>query len=77
MYLSVDPRSLGLFRIVFGLVLLADLLRRYLGVGYGYWPGAPAGVESADSRHLVRIRQSVSWAESAPRLLCWSFGFAR
>jgi hypothetical protein len=35
-YLSIDPRSLGLFRIVFGLVLLADLLRRYLGVDYWY-----------------------------------------
>jgi hypothetical protein len=28
-YLSVDPRSLGLFRILFGLVLLSDLGRRW------------------------------------------------
>lgn len=28
-YLTADPRSLGLFRIAFGLVLLSDLLRRY------------------------------------------------
>lgn len=35
-YFAFDPRSLGLFRILFGLVLLADLWRRYLGVDFWY-----------------------------------------
>ena len=32
-YLSVDPRSLGLFRVLFGLVLLSDLGRRWVELG--------------------------------------------
>ena len=35
-YLSVDPRSLGLFRILFGLVLLLDLGRRWSELGVWY-----------------------------------------
>jgi predicted DCC family thiol-disulfide oxidoreductase YuxK len=35
-YLNVDPRSLGLFRILFGVVLLLDLYWRYLGVDFWY-----------------------------------------
>ena len=35
-YLTFDPRSLGSFRILLGLVLLADLYRRYLGVDFFY-----------------------------------------
>jgi hypothetical protein len=35
-YLTVDPRSLGLFRVVFGLVLLSDLARRWVELGFWY-----------------------------------------
>jgi Vitamin K-dependent gamma-carboxylase len=35
-YLSVDPRSLGLFRIAFGVVLLSDLVRRFVELPYWY-----------------------------------------
>jgi predicted DCC family thiol-disulfide oxidoreductase YuxK len=35
-YLTFDPRSLALFRILLGIVLLGDLYRRYLGVDYWY-----------------------------------------
>src|SRR6187401_85054 len=28
-YLRIDPRSLGLFRVLFGLVLIGDLVRRF------------------------------------------------
>jgi predicted DCC family thiol-disulfide oxidoreductase YuxK len=35
-YLSIDPRSLGLFRIVFALALLLDLYWRYLDVDFFY-----------------------------------------
>ena len=35
-YLSIDRRILGLFRIVFGLVLLADLYARYRDLDYWY-----------------------------------------
>jgi hypothetical protein len=35
-YLSADPRSLGLFRIAFGLVLLVDLARRYQQLDFWY-----------------------------------------
>jgi len=35
-YLTVDPRSLGVFRIVFGLVLLSDLARRYQQLDFWY-----------------------------------------
>ena len=35
-YFAFDPRSLGLFRILLGVVLLADLYRRYLGIDYWY-----------------------------------------
>lgn len=35
-YFSVDPRSLGLFRLVFGAVLLSDLARRWAQLGYWY-----------------------------------------
>jgi hypothetical protein len=35
-YLSVDPRSLGVFRILFGLVLFSDLLRRWSELGFWY-----------------------------------------
>jgi len=35
-YLTVDPRSLGLFRVLFGLVLLSDLARRWVELGYWY-----------------------------------------
>ena len=35
-YLSVDPRSLGLFRILFGSVLLSDLIRRWVELGFWY-----------------------------------------
>ena len=35
-YFSFDPRSLALFRILFGLVMLFDLYLRYLGVDFWY-----------------------------------------
>jgi len=35
-YLSVDARSLGLFRVVFGLVLFSDLARRWAELGFWY-----------------------------------------
>jgi len=35
-YLSVDPRSLGAFRLLFGLVLFSDLLRRWAELGFWY-----------------------------------------
>jgi hypothetical protein len=35
-YLTADPRSLGLFRIGFGLVLLSDLARRYQEIDFWY-----------------------------------------
>jgi len=35
-YLSFDPRSLGLFRIVFGCVLLLDWYWRFIGFEYWY-----------------------------------------
>ncbi|MEI9950263.1 MAG: hypothetical protein WDO74_15120 [Pseudomonadota bacterium] len=35
-YLTVDPRSLGLFRVLFGLVLLSDLVRRWVELGFWY-----------------------------------------
>jgi hypothetical protein len=35
-YFEVDPRSLGLFRIGFALVLLSDLARRWVDIGYFY-----------------------------------------
>ena len=35
-YFSFDPRSLALFRILFGAVLLFDLYERYQGVDYWY-----------------------------------------
>src|SRR6266516_2736653 len=35
-YLTVDPRSLGLFRIGLGLLLLTDLLRRVPWIGTFY-----------------------------------------
>jgi hypothetical protein len=35
-YLTVDPRSLGLFRIAFGAVLLSDLARRWTELGFWY-----------------------------------------
>jgi hypothetical protein len=34
--LTVDPRSLGAFRIAFGLVLFSDLFRRWAGVRFWY-----------------------------------------
>jgi hypothetical protein len=35
-YFTVDPRSLGSFRVLFGLVLLSDLSRRWLELGFWY-----------------------------------------
>ena len=35
-YLAADPRSLGLFRLVFGLLLFADLIHRYQGLDDWY-----------------------------------------
>lgn len=35
-YLTVDARSLGLFRVLFGLVLLSDLLRRWVELSVWY-----------------------------------------
>jgi hypothetical protein len=35
-YLTVDPRSLGVFRVLFGLVLLSDLVRRWVELGFWY-----------------------------------------
>ena len=35
-YLTVDPRSLGVFRVVFGMVLLSDLVRRWAELGFWY-----------------------------------------
>lgn len=35
-YLTVDPRSLAVFRVVFGLVLLSDLARRWVGLEFWY-----------------------------------------
>lgn len=35
-YLTMDPRSLGLFRILFGLVLLSDLARRFVDIELWY-----------------------------------------
>ncbi|HEX3850786.1 MAG TPA: hypothetical protein VHW01_07450, partial [Polyangiaceae bacterium] len=35
-YLTVDPRSLGVFRVLFGAVLLSDLARRWAELGLWY-----------------------------------------
>src|SRR6185369_2049766 len=35
-YLTVDPRSLGVFRVLFGAVLLSDLCRRWVELGVWY-----------------------------------------
>jgi hypothetical protein len=35
-YLTVDPRSLGLFRIAFGIVLFADLVHRFAQMDFWY-----------------------------------------
>jgi hypothetical protein len=35
-YFAIDPRSLGSFRVVFGLVLLSDLVRRWVELGFWY-----------------------------------------
>jgi len=35
-YLTIDPRSLGLFRLLFGAVLLSDLARRWAELGFWY-----------------------------------------
>jgi hypothetical protein len=35
-YLTIDPRSLGLFRLLFGSVLLSDLARRWIELGIWY-----------------------------------------
>ncbi|MET0792051.1 MAG: HTTM domain-containing protein [Polyangiaceae bacterium] len=35
-YMTVDPRSLGVFRVLFGLVLLSDLARRWVELGFWY-----------------------------------------
>lgn len=35
-YLTVDPRSLGSFRVVFGVVLLSDLVRRWVDLEFWY-----------------------------------------
>jgi hypothetical protein len=35
-YFSVDPRSLGVFRVLFGLVLFSDLLRRWAELRFWY-----------------------------------------
>jgi hypothetical protein len=35
-YVSVDPRSLGVFRVLFGLVLFSDLLRRWAELRFWY-----------------------------------------
>ena len=35
-YLTVDPRSLGAFRIAFGLVLFSDLFRRWVDLRFWY-----------------------------------------
>ena len=35
-YLSVDPRSLGVFRVLFGLVLFSDLFRRWAELRFWY-----------------------------------------
>jgi hypothetical protein len=35
-YLTVDPRSLGVFRVVFGLVLISDLVRRWVDLEFWY-----------------------------------------
>jgi len=35
-YLTIDPRSLGLFRLLFGAVLLSDLARRWVELGFWY-----------------------------------------
>jgi hypothetical protein len=35
-YFTVDPRSLGVFRVLFGLVLFSDLLRRWAELGLWY-----------------------------------------
>ncbi len=35
-YLTVDPRSLGVFRVLFGTVLMSDLLRRWVELGFWY-----------------------------------------
>ena len=34
--MTVDTRSLGVFRIAFGLVLLSDLLRRWVELSFWY-----------------------------------------
>ncbi len=57
-YFSFDPRSLGLFRILFGLVLLADLGRRYLGVNFWYTDeGIVSGtlLRQADLTHFFSL----------------------
>ena len=35
-YLTVDPRSLGVFRVLFGLVLISDLARRWVELRFWY-----------------------------------------
>jgi len=52
-YLRIDPRSLGLFRVLFGFVLLGDLCRR--------WQWLPAFYSNdgvlPNHNHLFNLRE--------------------
>jgi len=63
-YLTVDPRSLGLFRVVFGLVLFSDLARRWAELDFWY------------TNSGLLPNHTLLWRPPAPRMFSLFFGLS-
>jgi hypothetical protein len=64
-HFSVDPRSLGVFRVLFGLVLLSDLARRWVELDFWY------------TNSGLLPNHTVLWRPPAERMFSLFFGVSR
>lgn len=63
-YLTVDPRSLGVFRVLFGLVLFSDLLRRWSELSFWY------------TNSGLLPNHTLLWRPPAPHMFSLFFGLS-
>lgn len=63
-YLTVDARSLGLFRVLFGLVLFSDLLRRWAELSFWY------------TNSGLLPNHTLLWRPPAPHMFSLFFGLS-
>jgi predicted DCC family thiol-disulfide oxidoreductase YuxK len=75
-YLSVDPRTLGVFRIALASLLLVDLVKRTLGIEYWYVDSGLMPGHTALWRPSRAWQFSLHWGATRPEEVMVAFGLS-